>query len=274
MNIYSRWAAHTRDLHKGSHHSSKLQRAWDKYGECNFRIEIVLECPKENLLQAEEHAISAYDSYYNGYNGTIKAGRDATGIKHTPEFCKAISDRMKNRFVSPETRQKLRESHLGKKASAETLAKLSLCHMGNTNRLGQKASEETKQKMSKARVGRRISDESKQKISEANSNRVLGPMTEEAKEAHRTGALESLRRLKEETGETHWGPGWTGRHHSEETKELLRSQRAGVPISEKAKENISKAKKGKPGHKQNADTKEKIRQARINYWMKKKAGLL
>lgn len=42
-NIEERWLQHKQMLLKGSHHSIKLQRAWDKHGAENFEFEIVEE---------------------------------------------------------------------------------------------------------------------------------------------------------------------------------------------------------------------------------------
>jgi len=69
INIKERWRRHKKDLRKNKHHSIYLQRSWDKYGEVNFKFEVVeLLINKEELLEKEQLYIDKYDSYNNGYN--------------------------------------------------------------------------------------------------------------------------------------------------------------------------------------------------------------
>lgn len=53
-NIRQRRNNHLSQLRRGIHYNPYLQRAWNKYGEKNFKIEVLVECPKE-LLSSEEH---------------------------------------------------------------------------------------------------------------------------------------------------------------------------------------------------------------------------
>lgn len=64
---------HLNDLKKNKHHSQKLQRAWNKYGEENFIFEVQeYEINNiEELYLLEQEEIKKYDSYFNGYNMTI-----------------------------------------------------------------------------------------------------------------------------------------------------------------------------------------------------------
>lgn len=62
--IEKRKIRHFRDLKKGVHHNLYLQRAFNKYGENNFVIEIILEC--DNYLEVEQRMldeINAGESY-------------------------------------------------------------------------------------------------------------------------------------------------------------------------------------------------------------------
>jgi hypothetical protein len=45
-----------------------------KYGIDNFNIEVIEECPEEDLILREAYWISYYDSYKNGYNMTEGKG--------------------------------------------------------------------------------------------------------------------------------------------------------------------------------------------------------
>lgn len=66
-NIESRWKEHVRDLRKNEHHSWKLQKAWNKYGEDNFKFEIIeIVKNKKDLLTIEQNYINKYNSTKNG----------------------------------------------------------------------------------------------------------------------------------------------------------------------------------------------------------------
>lgn len=62
VSIRRRITTHKHSLKKGSHHSQKLQRAWNKYGEDAFEFKTVLVCSRENLLMYEQTCIDGYDS--------------------------------------------------------------------------------------------------------------------------------------------------------------------------------------------------------------------
>jgi group I intron endonuclease len=63
-----RWHRHIYDLRKNKHHSSKLQRAYDKYGEDNMFFEVLEKVKKENCLIVEQDYINRIDNYNKGYN--------------------------------------------------------------------------------------------------------------------------------------------------------------------------------------------------------------
>ena len=73
INFQNRKTTHLRNLRNNNHHSSKLQRAWNKYGEENFSFtyqEIEVDC-LEDLYIKEIEEIKKYNSYFDGYNMTI-----------------------------------------------------------------------------------------------------------------------------------------------------------------------------------------------------------
>ena len=73
INFQVRKNTHLRNLRDNKHHSLKLQRAWNKYGEENFIIEAkeVTINNIQDLYYLEIEEIKKYDSYFNGYNMTI-----------------------------------------------------------------------------------------------------------------------------------------------------------------------------------------------------------
>lgn len=82
INFQNRKTTHLRDLRKGTHHSAKLQNAWNKYGEENFIFEVttIKDTSFLELYQKEVDMIKLYDSYRNGYNMTI--GGEGSARKH------------------------------------------------------------------------------------------------------------------------------------------------------------------------------------------------
>ena len=69
-NFKKRFQTHLRMLRKNKHHSIKLQRAYNKYGEENFKFEIVEECEytKNLIIERENYYIKKFNSKENGYN--------------------------------------------------------------------------------------------------------------------------------------------------------------------------------------------------------------
>lgn len=68
-NIGNRWRQHINNLNKNKHHSSKLQRAWNKVKDRSvFKFEILELVKEEDLLKIEQTYIDKYDSFNNGYN--------------------------------------------------------------------------------------------------------------------------------------------------------------------------------------------------------------
>lgn len=90
-NISSRIKSHLWLLNNGRHHSSKLSRAWAKYGQSAFNIATIIICEIKDLLMYEQAAIDLYDSYSSGYNETQKAG-SREGAAHNAETLKSMRD--------------------------------------------------------------------------------------------------------------------------------------------------------------------------------------
>lgn len=67
-NIEKRFSEHRKMLNEGSHHSYKLQKAWDKYKEDDFVFEKVEECEVNDLFVVEAKHIFKENSIKEGYN--------------------------------------------------------------------------------------------------------------------------------------------------------------------------------------------------------------
>lgn len=92
-NIENRWKEHIRVLNRKVHHSKKLQRAWDKYGEENFIFEVIEEVEDlNNLFKYEQKwfdKTKCYDSKY-GYNICDIVGDDSLKYKHLDKKLKKV----------------------------------------------------------------------------------------------------------------------------------------------------------------------------------------
>ena len=71
-NLKRRWESHIYQLKNNMHHSIKLQKAWNKYGEDNFEFSIIEEFNSDNeddKYIKEQYYLDLYESYTDkGYN--------------------------------------------------------------------------------------------------------------------------------------------------------------------------------------------------------------
>lgn len=140
ININKRWSEHKRTLKNGNHHSIILQRAYDKYGNDNFKYIIILECNKNDILIFEQKYFDLFNPKYN----ILKIAGNRTGKKH-----------------SNETKEKLRNINLGKKRdhlSSETKALISKANKGRVFTIDQRS------KMSKSKLGKKRSEITNEKL--------------------------------------------------------------------------------------------------------------
>lgn len=88
VNIRRRWNQHRRDLNKGSHHSSHLQRAWDKYGAEAFAFTVLEEVGDvTRLIEREQFHMDARFAARGSieYNARPNA-KNNLGFRHTEEY--------------------------------------------------------------------------------------------------------------------------------------------------------------------------------------------
>lgn len=190
VDIYRRIWEHSNELKNNNHYNKYLQRAYNKYGEENFKFEIIEECEEDSLTEREQYWID----YYNGINSIDNYNfRDAgnkgklsditkqklselnLGKKHTEETKQKISLSNKGRYVSDETRRKISENTKGKENRR---------HKGSTNGMyGRHHTEETKRKISEHRkgltagvnnpnYGKKCPEKTKEAIRKANKGRI------------------------------------------------------------------------------------------------------
>lgn len=80
-----RWGIHRLDLRRKKHHNSYLQNAWNKYGENNFKFEILELCDKSICIEREQFWMDTKMCYQRdiGYNLNKKA-QSRLGTKMDP----------------------------------------------------------------------------------------------------------------------------------------------------------------------------------------------
>lgn len=151
VDVASRLADHIRSLRRGKHPSVPLSRAWAKYGESAFSLEVLeIVADDQDLRAREQHWIDSLAAYGAGYNGRPMAA-DNSGHRPTDETRRKMSEAKRGKPspkkgvpLSDATRAKLSARKRGIQQSPEWVAKASI------GRRGQKRSAETRLKMSEA----------------------------------------------------------------------------------------------------------------------------
>ncbi|MDP3987255.1 MAG: NUMOD3 domain-containing DNA-binding protein [Nanoarchaeota archaeon] len=183
INLETRFREHKNDLRNKNHHSYHLQQAWNKYGEENFQFGIIEEC-KEKVKKFIIQREQYWLDFYKSYEKN--SGYNICKIADSPLGTKR----------SEEDKRKMSESRKGRVAwnkgipvREETKLKIS----ESLKKREWRMSEEHKEILRKIHKGKKLSEEQRQKIS-LNHHDITGennPMF--------------------------------GKHHSEETKEKIRS---------------------------------------------------
>lgn len=97
-NIASRIYQHLRSSisDKTSDYEYPLHRAIRKYGVDNFTLEILEECPQDQLNDREMFWIAFYDTFKNGYNQTAGGYQSIRVIKLQESDVRQIQARLQN----------------------------------------------------------------------------------------------------------------------------------------------------------------------------------
>ena len=106
IHIKTRWIQHI-----NAKDNFAIHNAIKKYGEENFKFEVLLECPAEMLNDWERDMIALYDCISpNGYNLT----EGGEGYQCSEETRLKMSDIRKGIHLSEEHKRKLSESMKGR----------------------------------------------------------------------------------------------------------------------------------------------------------------
>ncbi len=121
-NLTRRFSEHLSDLKLGIHSSYLLQRSWDKYGRDQFMFGVLEYCSEADKVSREQAYLDRFRPYIHSIGFNISD--DATCGGST---------------VSEATREKIRQSRLGKKTSPETIAKNKAAWVENYDRWQQQS---------------------------------------------------------------------------------------------------------------------------------------
>jgi group I intron endonuclease len=162
-----RWHAHVRDALTRDR-SRALQRAIAAHGPENFEIEAIEDVDSIGLARNRERELIAQCSTLSPHGYNLTSGGDgAIGNIQSPETrakrrATLLSMKIKRAPISEETRERQRQSQLGKKRTEETRQKMSKAQKGRA------PSEAT----IRANRGRPVSAKCRERTAAANKARV------------------------------------------------------------------------------------------------------
>lgn len=148
VDFASRRRVHLCQLRGNKHHSVKLQRAFNKYGEGAFVFSLIAPCGKDELISVEQHYIDTIKPWFN----SVPTAGSKLGSKR-----------------SEESKERMRLAQLKVKAEK------GLCPVVEARRLAaSRATQQTaayKAKVSAAQKGRKHSESHIAKVAEANTGK-------------------------------------------------------------------------------------------------------
>ena len=211
INFNKRWSTHKYNLSHNKHVNPHLQRAWGVYGGSQFIFEILRICPpiKGILMFYEQHYLDkSWDDCRVCYN-ILKIAHSALGYRHSDTTLQLMSEC-----------QKGNQKGLGHKCNESARKNMSDIALNMT--------PEHKQNISKSKIGKPRSEETKRKIAQSLKGRAPSKEAlEKGLETKRKKNLPSPLRGRKASEETKQKistslKGHVGCNHTEETKQILR----------------------------------------------------
>jgi group I intron endonuclease len=147
-DIVRRWREHKTTLELNKHPNDYLQSSWNKYGKDNFDFFIIENVLPNDLLITEQKYLDIAKTEQNK--------------------CYNLKFESHKVFFSDYVKQKLSNSHKGKKHSEETKLKMSITHFNKNRGIISPAPviSQIKRKVGGSKKGRIVSDETKQRMRE------------------------------------------------------------------------------------------------------------
>lgn len=219
-----------------------FHKALAKYGKESFVLKVVADgLTEQQALSLEVGLIAEGNTKApHGYNLT-EGGEGVSGLKFSPESIERLRNSHLGYVPSNETRKRISEALRGRVRTQKHQARLA------DARRGQRHSQEARAKMSAALQGRELTPEHIEKVRAALIGR---PVSEATREKLRLAHL--------------------GRARSPETLAKMRSANLGKQMSEQAKRRISEGLKAayaaKPRPPVSEETRQKMRESRLRYF--------
>ena len=174
-NLPQRKKKHKYELNKGTHHSSYLQNAYNKYGADSFKFVTIEYVDENKLLEVEQRYLDELKPYLEdiGYNMSKMATNCVlTGEKHWTYGLPSEEHHWYGKKHTEETKKKISESQKGelnhrygkryklkKPRTKEWRRKQSEAHKGQVSGFkGKQHTPEAKEKMRQKAIGRPVSD--------------------------------------------------------------------------------------------------------------------
>lgn len=242
-----RWVSHIRSAKNGCKYL--LHQAIRKYGSEAFTIEILCICSISSLGNMESYYAEQFETYCwdspGGYNMVWCGNQPRIGISNSPEARNKMSIAMKGKKVSPETKEKIRLAKLGKSLTPEQLEVHHRVHKGR---------KKTPEEIEKLRIASTGKKQSPETIAKAKANRSPTVYTDDIRQ--KMSDSQHNKPPPSDEARANMSKAQIGRKHSEETLAKMSVSQTGVS-------------KGL-GVSKSEEHKEKMRQARIAFWAKKK----
>lgn len=201
-DIKKRWRRHRYDLNRNGHHNIYLQRAWNKYGKCNFEFEIILEEDNDvNLFKIEQKLLDGYFGMDDCYNvSPHPSGGDLlTNHPNRDKIIKKIANGVRKR-----------NKNMSKQERIDKWGKFGK----NNSNYGNKWPQSSRKRLSEYQKNRLKDPEERRKISERQKNRFRDP-----EERRKMSEMAKLR-----TGDKN---PFYGKKHSEKTKKQISDKNKG-----------------------------------------------
>jgi group I intron endonuclease len=180
LNIKERLAPHMRRLARNSHHSQKLQAAWNKYGaECFVAELLEIVVSPESLLTVEQAWIDLHQAFESGYNMRPRASSQL-GYRMSDASKLKISLANKGKKQLASSTELTRIAHTGSKRSDEARARMSVAQQAILRTDEEKAKKAAHMReLAANNVGKRRSDAIRTKISESSKGKVISTQQRE-----------------------------------------------------------------------------------------------
>lgn len=148
---------HLSALRKGYHKNGHLMSSWKRYGEENFRFDVVEEFafPEDYSKDYIYEYVTYRELYYINlldpeYNLSKETSTGKLGRVVSVEERKKIGDRHRGKKHTPETIQRIKEARAKQIFTEEHRRKIGEKSKGNKHNVGREKSEDTRKKLSKS----------------------------------------------------------------------------------------------------------------------------